>query len=154
MQPISRTALGYLASRFDHYQQQPSQPRLEALQDLLEHFDGMAQGTLQPAYYVASLDPRTGKTLAISAYLKALLKSSEHSSVGVLIGFQRLTEIKDFVSSSSLPKPTFAALTADEEVNSLSSIPVNEAQVLLTTQNRLFRQFYQSSFSSSAAFFY
>jgi hypothetical protein len=154
MQPISRTALDYLVSRFDHLQQQPSLPQLEALQDLLEKLDEMAQGSLEPAYFVSSLDPGMGKTLAVSAFLKALLASPEHSSVGVLIGLQRKSEIKDLVSACSLPKPSFAVLTADEEVNALGSSQVNGAQVLFTTQSRLWLNFYRGSFSEASAFFY
>jgi hypothetical protein len=67
MQPLARTAMCHLASRFDLYNHHPSQPEFEALQDLLEHFDGMAEGTLEPAYYVSSLDPDMLKPARLSA---------------------------------------------------------------------------------------
>jgi hypothetical protein len=67
MQPLARTAMCHLASRFDLYNHHPSKGQLEALQDLVEHCDGLAEGTLDPTYYVPSLDHDMGKTRSPSA---------------------------------------------------------------------------------------
>src|SRR5262249_30694276 len=108
MTSVLRNAQRNLRTAFDAYGHHPTKQQLYALDDLLRHLQRMAEGELEPLYFVSSLDPGVGKTAAVRAYLQALIESPEDRSVGVILGLFRRSEIKDLVEACGLPRSSFA----------------------------------------------
>jgi hypothetical protein len=97
----------------------------------------MAEGGCTPVYYLSSLDPGVGKTQAVVHFLRALVASSEHQHLGILIGVARLDEVRAYVEAAGLADAHFAVLTSDEDLNALGLGRPNSARVLFTTQQMI-----------------
>jgi hypothetical protein len=97
----------------------------------------MATETVSDHYFLSSLDPGVGKTQALVHFLRALTSSSEHEGVGAIVFLSKIDEIKELVDALGLGRDQFAILTHDSKVNALGRDEVEEAQVLITTQQRL-----------------
>ncbi len=59
-----------LKASFQAFSHNPSPSQMEGLYDLLNLLNAMAEGKLEPLYFLSSLDPGVGKTRAIAAYFK------------------------------------------------------------------------------------
>jgi hypothetical protein len=106
----------------------------DALQDLAETLEAMADGTAADKLYLSSLDPGVGKTRTIVAFIDALLSSPLYQDVGVLVCVARLSEVKNLAEDAGIPDIDLAVVTSDEKVNALGKAAVEDAQVLITTQ--------------------
>lgn len=114
----------------------------------------MAEGKLPPQLYLSSLDPGTGKTLLIKHFIKTLLRSPHHEDVAVLVCLSRLEEVEKMWQALEEERREVAIWTGDERCNAKSTIPANEARVLLTTQQKLEAVCRGKSFRASTGFHY
>jgi len=114
----------------------------------------MAEGTSSSSVYLSSVDPGVGKTMTLIQFIKQLVASSRDDDVGVVVFLSRLDEIARLVKEADLQDGDFAVWTRNEEVNTLSSTPVEEAQVLFTTQQMLFSRCAGRSFQQCSDFFF
>jgi hypothetical protein len=141
--PVRRRPRGWLAmdannhlfvafnSRYNH---QPSVAMWQALYDLHEKLEQMADGELEPLPNLYSLDPGVGKTQAVVQFVRRLLASEEHRDVAVLICVSRLEEIRTLIQDMGLGEEQRGVRTADDEYNKLGVLDTNIARVLFTTQ--------------------
>ncbi|WP_137141302.1 hypothetical protein [Azospirillum brasilense] len=117
--------------------------------------EAMANGTALPSLYLSSLDPGVGKTQALYAFVRNLVRSPAHAGVGVLICLGRLDEVSSFVKGmnafGTLPPTAVAVMTSDPKRNALGHLVPQEAQVLVTTHQRL-EQMRGRRLSEAAAF--
>ncbi|WP_146207503.1 hypothetical protein [Azospirillum sp. TSH20] len=135
----------------------PSRSMWEALSDQAKAMEAMAAGTALPSLYLSSLDPGVGKTQTLYAFVRNLVRSPAHAGVGVLICLGRLEEVRSFVQGMNafgvLPPTAVAVMTSDPALNALGHPVPQEAQVLVTTHQRLERM-RGRRLSDASAFFY
>lgn len=138
----------------------PNEETYEALTDIAETMEAMANGTAEPKIYLSSLDPGTGKTTVITQFIKCLSGRSKTNpalnEIGVIICLSRLEEIRKMVAEMGLDNSEFACLTADSEVNGLGLGKDNasNAMVLFTTQQMLESRLDGHSFNEAITFLY
>ena len=106
-------------------------------------------GDLPPAYYLASVDPGHGKTLALAEFLKAWRQRGFPGQGGALIGVSRLDEIKTYIEAADLEPDQFGVLTSTDEMNALgvskskqAGVPIlftTQQMILSRTKGKLFR---------------
>ncbi|MBN8185056.1 hypothetical protein, partial [Roseibium aggregatum] len=136
------------------YGQTPSAQQIEALSDIVATLTAMAGGSSPPKVFLSSLDPGMGKTTALIQFLKEVIRSSDFVDVGVVVFLSRKDEIMRLVEEAGLHTDHFAVLTSDEDCNGLSPTPVNDAQILFTTQQMLARRCKNTAFMRCDPFFY
>jgi len=113
-----------------------------------------AYGLAQPAVYLSSLAPGTGKTTTMRFFLDELLTGT-YTDAGVVVCLSRLRDIADVIEAVGIPRDMLAVLTTDEKVNALGGAEVNSAQVLFTTQQMIESRTQKTgSFSACAEFHY
>src|SRR5690606_4528329 len=98
-----------------------------------------------------------GKTKTVSHFVAALLSQpQEYKDVGVIICLGRLEEIKDQVKALDIHSDKLCILTNQRNLtlNSLGSTSANEAQILITTQQRLETRLQGRLFEQDKSFFY
>ncbi|MFP3520162.1 hypothetical protein SB766_28660, partial [Pseudomonas sp. SIMBA_077] len=75
----------------------------------------MANGTALPSLHLSSLDQGVGKTQALYAFVRNLVRSPAHAGIGVLICLGRLKEVSSFVEGmkafGTLPRTAVAVMT-------------------------------------------
>jgi hypothetical protein len=130
----------------------PSQDQRLALTEVATTLEAMAEGTCPPQIFLSSLDPGVGKTTTLIEFIKQIVASPEHCAVGVLVCLSRLDEVERLVGECGLVEADFAVLTANKDINALSSTPHFRAQVLFTTQQMLTRRCPTDGFAQSSSF--
>ncbi|MCG5241972.1 hypothetical protein ACIU1J_10425 [Azospirillum doebereinerae] len=127
------------------------------MSDQAKAMEAMANGTAQPCLYLSSLDPGVGKTQTLYAFVRNLVRSPAHAGVGLLICLGRLEEVRSFVKGMNafgvLTPTAVAVMTSDPTLNALGHPVPQEAQVLVTTHQRL-EQMRGRRLSDAAAFSY
>lgn len=151
---LASRALGDLRAEFAGYGHRPSADQWAALEALIATFETLSAGSAEPALYLSALDPGVGKTSAVIAYLKQLMLSPDHRHVGVLLCLYRLDEIERLTSALSGPGRTVAVKTSDDDLNALSTADVDNAQVLIITQQRLELLSRGRAFNEARSLFY
>lgn len=140
---LSTITIDCLKEYFTSVGHSPSPLMWEALSDQVKAMEAMANGTALPTLYLSSLDPGVGKTQTLYAFVRNLVRSPAHIGVGVLICLGRLEEVRSFVEGmnaiGSLPPTAVAVMTSDPALNALGHPVPQEAQVLVTTHQRLER---------------
>ncbi|MBP2304603.1 hypothetical protein GBZ48_17800 [Azospirillum melinis] len=154
---LSTITIDCLKEYFTSVGHSPSPSMWEALSDQAKAMEAMANGTARPTLYLSSLDPGVGKTQTLYAFVRNLVRSPAHAGVGVLICLGRLEEVRSFVQGmsafGSLPPTAVAVMTGDKELNALGHPVPQEAQVLVTTHQRMERM-RGRRLSEAVAFFY
>ncbi|HYE06587.1 MAG TPA: hypothetical protein VEL07_13810 [Planctomycetota bacterium] len=126
-----------------------------ALGDIARTIEQMALGEADRKLFLSDLDPGTGKSTVIKASIDALLTQQAYAHVGVLLCVSRLSEIESMVHDMGIPEGMLHVLTRDDAVNALGKAPINEAQVLITTQQMVeSRLRFYPSFEAADLFFY
>jgi hypothetical protein len=134
---LAKGTIAGLTRYFDTVNHRPSPEMWAALSDLAVTLEAMANGEAAPKFYLSSLDPGVGKTQTVSHFLDVLLSRPEYGHVGVLFCLARLSEIENLVHTIGIPADMFAVLTSNEKLNALGKAPVDQAQVLFTTQQMI-----------------
>ena len=140
---LSTITIDCLKDYFTSVGHSPSPSMWEALSDQAKAMEAMADGTALPSLYLSSLDPGIGKTQTLYAFVRNLVRSPAHAGVGVLIYLGRLEEVRSFLQGMHafgvLPPTAVAVMTSDPALNALGHPVPQEAQVLVTTHQRLER---------------
>lgn len=156
--PIERPSKGLAAHTlealrvtFREYGQEPTPAMWSGLSAVAAALERMANGICAPSVYVSSLDPGVGKTQLLVHFLRELLRSPDHASVGAIICVNRKEQIRSISKEASLDR--FAVLTADPDLNAIATAEANEARVLFTTQQMVeARSLRFGSFAAVSAF--
>ena len=143
-----------LRGYFDQQDHRPSDEHWQALEDVARTMEDMANDTAPPKVFLSAIDPGIGKSQTVIHFARALVASTEHHDVGMLICVGRLDEAKSIALSIGIPLDKLAVLTSRDELNALSGTTAAEAQVLITTQQRIERMTEGRSFADAAAFHY
>ena len=127
-----------------------------AISALLSTLEAGLWGELPPSYYLSSIDPGTGKTLAVSKFLKAWKDAGFLPASGVLVCVSRLTEIVAYLVSSGLSQDDVAVLTSGASINALgcSVDRHDQAPVMFTTQQRIGYRARKASMAELDGFFF
>lgn len=151
---LATETLRKLARYFATKGHRPSPSMWHALADLAYTLEDMAEGRAAPKFYLSSLDPGVGKTQTISHFVDVLLSQPAYEDVGVVVCVARLSEVEPMVRSMAVPAEMLSVLTSDDKLNALGAAPTNEAQVLITTQQRIEKQLNSGSFGDASGFHY
>lgn len=141
-----------LRAYFNERNHRPSPAQWEALADLAATLEAMANGTAEPRFYLSSLDPGVGKSQTLVHFADALLASREHEDVGVLLCVSRLSEVERMVYDISIPPNMLCVRTSDEKLNALGKAEIDDARVVITTQQMVERRLAERSFTDAALF--
>lgn len=152
--PLTTAAMASLKAFYAASNNHPSQEHLAALEAVAQTMEAMARGTCPPSVHLAALDPGIGKSQTAIHFARALVSSAAHRGAGMVICLGRLSQVRDMAKALSLPQGSLAVLTSDPACNALSTATVNEAQMLLTTQQLIERRTHGSRFADTAAFYY
>ena len=145
--------------KFDHH---PPLDQQEGLNDVLLHLSKMADGNLERKYFISSLDPGVGKTMAVISFLKSLSHSEGHKQVGALVGVSRKNEIRAIVKglkSLGVPKESYAVLVSDydnqnDDLHAMGTGDPETAQILLTTHQMIIHRCFEADFETVGSFSY
>ena len=152
--PLSATTLGTLRGYFTEQRHNPSPDHWEAIGDVANAMESMANGIAPLKVMLSSLDCGVGKTQTTLAFARALVTSPDHRDVGMLICVGRLTEAEAIARTLAIPAGRLAVLTSDRELNSITPTAPASAQVLVTTQQRMERTIDGQTFAGAEAFFF
>jgi hypothetical protein len=153
-QPLSLGTIRALRRVFAERDHKPDQRGWLAIESLVRTFEQMAQGTLDPNFYLCSLPPGFGKTTAVTTFVSELLASSLYQHVGILLCVPRLDMIGEFVTAIGAQKGGLHVLTSDEKCNALSTADADKARVLVTTHSMVISRCRDGSFADAAEFYY
>jgi hypothetical protein len=153
--PLSRRTMATLRRYFDERDHDPSPDHWEALADVARTLEAMADGTASPNVYLSAIDPGVGKTQTLIHFARTLVASPEHAHVGMVICVGRLTEAQAIAEALEIPAGKLAVLTpSDKELSAMTDTPPNDAQVLVTTQQKIERATDGWSFGATGTFYY
>lgn len=144
-----------MQNEFKRYGHHPSREQLEALRDIHETLTAQADGRAEPAYYVCSVDPGVGKSLAIRAWIRAFLDDTDYDHIGLLLCVDRYDEIEAFANSIS-EADCVAIVTSGHPLNDLGlgAEKSDQARVLFTTKEQLRRRSRGRCFTEVSKFFF
>jgi hypothetical protein len=129
-----------------------SQQEKHSLYALLENFFDAVSNDLPTKFYLNSLPPGSGKTQAISSFVRVWKSNGFQPSGSILIGLKTKDEIAGFVDRLGLGAEDFACFTRDEAVNALGRPDAENAPVLLTTQQMIISRTNDRSFAAARDF--
>ncbi len=141
---LVETTINDLKAYFSSVRHEPSPDMWYAISDQVKAMEDMANGAEKNRLYLSALDPGVGKTQTLYSFVRNLTRSAAHTDVGVLICLGRLEEVRNFVEGIKagweMPSTALAVLTSDKELNALGHPIPQQAQVLVTTQQRIERR--------------
>ena len=152
---LSTRTMTTLRAYFDERGHDPSPDHWEALADVACTLEAMATGTASPSVYLSAIDPGVGKTQTLVHFSRALVASPAHAHVGVVICVGRLSEAQAIAQALDIPASKLAVLTpSDKELSATTDTLPNDAQILVTTQQKIERATDGRSFGNTATFYY
>jgi len=127
-----------------------------AIKLIIQHLNSGLKGELRPSYYLSSLAPGSGKTEAISGFIKAWKSNGFKPEGGILICLQSKNQIMSLIKRLGLEDSDFSVLTKDEALNSLGSgsSKIDIVPVLITTQQMIVSRLKDRSFAKASDFFH
>lgn len=127
-----------------------------AIKNIIQHLNFGLKGELKPSYYLSSLAPGSGKTEAISGFIKAWKSNGFKPEGGILICLQSKNQITSLIKRLSLDESDFSVLTKDESLNKLGSGSgkIDIVPVLITTQQMIVSRLKDRSFTKVSDFYY
>ena len=131
-----------LRAFFEQQGHRPSAEHYEALKDIAETLEDMADQASTPDIFLSACDPGLGKSQTIAHFAHALTRSRSYPDVGMIVAVGRKSEAEDLgraLLALSVPRDCFAIYTSDEDRNALGAGNREDAQVLITTQQRIER---------------
>ena len=81
----------------------PAVGHWQALGDIAETLEAMANGTANAKIYLSAIDPGVGKSMTTVHFARALVSSSAHRDVGMLICVGRLNEATAIARCTEYP---------------------------------------------------
>jgi hypothetical protein len=118
--------------------------------------EDMADGCAAPKFHLSALDPGVGKTQSVVHFARALVSAPSHRDVGILILVGRVREAEALADAiGEAMRPFLAVWTADDAINERwSGTAPENAQVVITTQQRLERAIKNQAFGSITALYF
>jgi hypothetical protein len=116
--------------------------------------EAMAGGKCPPKVFLSAIDPGVGKSQTVIHFARALLLSDAHRRVGMIICVGRIVEVEALADELNDQRDKLAILTSDETTNAKGGATPNQAQLLITTQQRIERSTDGKSFDAASAFHY
>lgn len=104
---LNNVAYEATLKELEKYGNIPDEGNKRAIKDIIYLLTSMANGIAEPKYYVSSLDPGMGKTIAIISWLNEFSRLSDYYNVGVLVCFDRHDQIMDFVKKAKLRNESY-----------------------------------------------
>jgi hypothetical protein len=126
----------------------PSPEHWLALEDIARTMEGMADGNCPRQVFLSAIDPGVGKSQTVIHFARALLSSKTHRKVGMIVCVGRIKEAESLANALADKRDRIAVLTSDETVNAKGGATPEQAQVLITTQQRIERATDRSSFEA------
>ncbi len=152
--PLTARTMADLAAFFAAGDHRPSRKHLAALRATARVMEDMADGCCPDRVYLAAIDCGIGKTQTTVHFAQALAASPGHQEAGMVICVARLSQVRDLAAALDLPHGSLAVLTSDPALNALGAAAVNDAQVLLTTQQRVERASHAKQFGDVESLYY
>lgn len=91
-------------------------------------------------FYLASLDPGSGKTEAIVSFINAWKKLGFDPKAGIIIAVSSLNQIRSIIKRAKLDKGDYACITSDDDLNMSGVGLVNATKALiLFTSHKMIR---------------
>lgn len=149
---LAQRTLRKLRATFHAHNHRPSPAQWDALADLARTLEAMADGTAEPKFYLSSLDPGVGKSQTLIHFVDALLAFPAYEHVGVLLCASRLTEVKRLVDDIGIPPGMLCVFTSDPEKNAMGAAEIEEARVVITTQQMVERRLAERTFGDAGLF--
>jgi hypothetical protein len=158
----ARSRLGDLTTRtmrdlrtfFDQNNHHPSPEHWTALEDIARTMEAMADGKCPPQVFLSAIDPGVGKSQTVIHFARSLVSSAAHRKVGMIVCVARIAEAVSLADALADVRAGVAVLTADEKANAKSGATPEQAQVLITTQQRVDKATERGSFGAVSAFQY
>jgi hypothetical protein len=151
---ISSRTIGALRTFFDCCGHRPSDDHWLALEAIADTMEAMLDGRCAPKVYLSPCDPGVGKTQTVVHFARELVGDDQCRDKGMLVSVFTIDEAKALAAHLASVCDSLCVLTSDPAANALGRADANEAQILITTQNRLGRLTEDRPFSSVTAFFY
>lgn len=145
-----------LELKLNSYGVLPSKESLNCLYGLLKVFSKALDKTLEDAHYICSVDPGGGKTEAIVCFVQAWKSLGFLPKGGILIAVNTKDQIHSLVNRLGLDKDDYACLAGDDTIlrYGLGQSSIDDAKVLITTQQMIVSRTSGKAFSDAADFFY
>ncbi len=145
-----------LELKLNSYGVSPSKESLNCLYGLLKVFSKALDKTLEDAHYICSVDPGGGKTEAIVCFVQAWKSLGFLPKGGILIAVNTKDQIHSLVNRLGLDKDDYACLAGDDTIlrYGLGQSSIDDAKVLITTQQMIVSRTSGKAFSDAADFFY
>jgi hypothetical protein len=143
-----------LRAFFDERRHYPSADHWLALEDIARTLEDMADGRGEPLVYLSAIDPGVGKSSTVAHFARALVASTAHRECGMVICVGRIAEARTIATDLGIPRDQIAVLTSDAEANALGIAQPGQAQILVTTQQRIEMACDGRSFACVSAFHY
>jgi hypothetical protein len=112
----------------------------------------MADGKAEPRFYLSSLDPGVGKSQTLIHFVDTLLARPIYDHVGVLICASRLSEVERMVEDIGIPPEMLCVVTSDPKLNAMGKGKVDEARVLITTQQMVEKRLAERTYKDAGLF--
>ena len=154
--PLASAAMASLKTFFETKDHRPSADHWDALRDIANTMEAMANGTCPTKVFLSAIDPGCGKTTTCVHFAKALTASAEHDDVGMLICVGRIKEAQQIAEALKDHRDRLAVLIGGDDPG-WGDIPkdrAHEAQILITTQQRIERVTDGRNFADISAFRY
>lgn len=112
----------------------------KSLFELVKRMVECIHGGLDEKYYLASLDPGSGKTEAIISFINAWKMLGFDPKSGIVIAVSSLDQIKSIIDRAKLGKDDFACITSDNDLN-MSGVGLLKAATapILFTSHKMIR---------------
>jgi hypothetical protein len=149
---LAQRTLGKLRATFRACNHHPSPAQWNALADLAGTLESLADGTVEPKFFLSSLDPGVGKSQTLIHFVDALLAMPIYEHVGVLLCASRLTEVDRMVDEIGIPPEMLCVLTSDPKCNARGTAEMDKARVLITTQQMVESRLAERTYEDAGLF--
>jgi hypothetical protein len=152
--PFAARCLSTLETTLDGYGNSLTPNMQDGLRQLFRQVERILDGQAAAQFFLSSLDPGVGKTLAIATLLRDLVQSADSPDASVLVCLSTRREIQDLVTAAGLPANDIAIFTAPPELNIPSNPLPQAARVLFTTHQMVISKCKGGNFAQVADFQY
>ena len=151
---LTGRALCSLRDFFDGKGHRPSDEHWVALWAIARTMENMLDGTCPAKVHLSACDCGVGKSQTVVHFAKALVSSPAHRGAGMIVSAFTIAEVMALAVDLKDIRGSLCVLTSDATANALGGVEADDAQVLLTTQNRLGRLTENRPFASVTGFHY
>ena len=151
---LTGRTLRSLRTYFDAQGHYPSEEHWVALWAIASTMEAMVDGRCAPKVHLSACDPGVGKSQTVIHLCEALAADPAYAHAGVIVSAFTIAEIMALADQLQAIRGSLCVLTSNPTANAMGGAEANDAQILLTTQNRLGRLTETRPFASVSAFHY